>query len=285
METKTFTEFKTTDQGHVEAVFSTLNVIDSDRDVTLPGAFQDGAPILISAYGHSSWGGNPPVGKGVIRMDGDRALIDGQFFMDTAAGKDTFLTVKGMGDLGEWSYGFDVLKASSGQHDGEDVRFLEKLRVFEASPVLRGAGVGTRTIGTKSDGEIVLSLNGSTFGAIAAAELLRKQQSHDTPFSEQAAKVTADFAALLERAKAFGSSGDIDHSGLSAANRERLDELAKALGVARDQLDELLTDPTQGDDAIRARVLAEAARFHLTTGGNEHDHRTADPVGSARRAA
>jgi hypothetical protein len=47
-------------QGLVEAVFSTFNVIDSDGDVTLPGAFEEGAPARVSAYGHTSWDGKLP---------------------------------------------------------------------------------------------------------------------------------------------------------------------------------------------------------------------------------
>ena len=55
-----------------------------------------------------------------------------------------------MGDLQEWSYGFDIVKAKSGQFEERDVRFLEKLLVHEVSPVLLGAGIGTRTLSAKS---------------------------------------------------------------------------------------------------------------------------------------
>ncbi|MEV0994650.1 HK97 family phage prohead protease [Nonomuraea sp. NPDC050202] len=143
-------EIKDESKGLVRAVFSTFNKIDSHRDVTLPGAFEDGAEVPISSYGHTSWDGALPVGKGTIRQTSKEAIFEGQFFMDTTHGADTFRTVKALGSLGQWSYGYDALEYSFGEHDGQDVRFLSKLKTHEVSPVLLGAGVGTRTLATKS---------------------------------------------------------------------------------------------------------------------------------------
>lgn len=143
-------EIKNAAKGEVEALFSTLNVVDKDGDVTLDGAFEDGAPVKISSYGHAVWGGAPPVGKGVIRAIPGGAVLKGQFFMDTTAGRDTFNIVKQLADEQEWSYGFDVLDFEHGEHDGQRVRFLKRLKVHEVSPVFMGAGVGTRTLAVKS---------------------------------------------------------------------------------------------------------------------------------------
>lgn len=143
-------EVKNADKGEVTAVFSTFNIIDKDGDVTVPEAFTNGEQVSISAYNHTSWGGVLPVGKGVIRVVGDSAVLDGKFFMDTQLGRETFQVVKNMGDQQEWSYGFDVLKHSFGEFDNQPVRFLEKLKVTEVSPVLVGAGENTRTVSVKS---------------------------------------------------------------------------------------------------------------------------------------
>lgn len=145
-------EIKSADRGEVSAVFSTFNVKDMDGDVTLPGAFEDGAAVVVSSYNHASWGGARPVGKGKIRTTKSEAILDSRFFLDTADGKETFTVVKALAEsgLGEWSYGYDVLEAESGTFGGEDVQFLKKLKVFEVSPVLRGAGVNTRTLAVKS---------------------------------------------------------------------------------------------------------------------------------------
>jgi hypothetical protein len=145
-------QVKSAENGEVSAVFSTFNVADSDGDVTLPGAFDHGAQVVISSYNHTSWGGANPVGKGVIRTTNSEAILDGKFFMDTTAGRETFAVVKGLAEsgLGEWSYGFETLDSEPGEHNGRNVKFLKRLKVFEVSPVLRGAGVNTRTLAVKA---------------------------------------------------------------------------------------------------------------------------------------
>ena len=143
-------EIKSPNEGQVSAVFSTFNVLDWDNDVTLPGAFEDGAEVVISGYQHTSWGGALPVGKGRIRTTKSEAILDGQFFLSTSAGRDTFSVVRELGPRQQWSYGFDIEEADTGRFDGEEVQFLKRLKVFEVSPVLRGAGVNTRTLAVKA---------------------------------------------------------------------------------------------------------------------------------------
>lgn len=136
-------------KGEVEAVFARLNVVDHDGDVTVPGAFKEGQTVAISQHGHTIWDGTAPVGKGTIHTVGDTAVFRGKFFMDMQAARDTFHAVKGMAEHGQWSYGFNTLTAEPGQLGGKDVKFLKELEVFEVSPVLRGAGIGTSTVSAK----------------------------------------------------------------------------------------------------------------------------------------
>lgn len=143
-------ELKDADQGVIQAVFSTLNVKDHDGDVTLPGAFENGAAVRISQFNHASWKDALPIGVGTIHADDTKAVFEGRFFMNMPAARDTFEAIKGLGALGEYSYGFDVLEAEPGVHDGEPVQFLKKLKVHEVSPVLLGAGIGTHTVSVKS---------------------------------------------------------------------------------------------------------------------------------------
>lgn len=200
MDTKSLrVEVKDATKGEVTAVFSTFDVADSDDDVTRPGAFDDGAEVVISAYGHTSWSGLLPVGKAVIRTTKTEALLDGQFFLDTTPGADTFKTVQRLGSLGQWSYGFDVTKESYGEHEGKRVRFLEGLKVHEVSPVLVGAGVNTRTLSAKSkktfaeEGEAVLAAL-SAFG-IRAADVMAMR-------AEKGKGLSSESTQLLERVEA-----------------------------------------------------------------------------------
>jgi HK97 family phage prohead protease len=154
METKKFItpiELKADGEaGEFKAIFSTFNVIDLQGDVTLPGAFKDGQTVRVSYWGHR-WE-DLPVGRGVIHADDEKAWIDGKFFMDTDAGLETYKTVKNLGELQEYSYGFDIDQADDGVFEGVPVRFLKALTVHEVSPVFLGAGIGTGTVAIKSAG-------------------------------------------------------------------------------------------------------------------------------------
>src|SRR5260370_15220949 len=100
MQRKSFTafEFKGDSPGRFRATFATLGpIVDHDGDVTLAGAFQQGEKVIISAYGHGSWDGALPVGAGVIASNGTKAWVDGEFFTNTAAGAETYKTVKALG--------------------------------------------------------------------------------------------------------------------------------------------------------------------------------------------
>lgn len=152
---KTLQRFEVKDavKGEVSAVFSTYNVIDKDGDVTLPGAIKDGTEVVISAYGHKSWEGLLPVGKGVIRATDTEAILEGQFFLSTTAGRETFEVVKELGKKQEWSYSLQNVTAEQGELEGQPVRFIKSVgTIKEVSPVLVGAGVNTRTLATKGDG-------------------------------------------------------------------------------------------------------------------------------------
>jgi hypothetical protein len=228
---KTFSrvEIKDADKGEVTAVFATLNVIDSDGDVTLPGAFENGAKVAISAYGHTSWQGALPVGKGSIREVKDEAVFEGRFFMDTVGGADTFATVKALAEdgLGEWSYGYDPVEFSFGEQDDRPVRYLAKQKVYEVSPVLLGAGVNTRTLTAKSG----------------------------LKFSEHVESVVADVDALISRAAEVVALRAEKGKGISTASTDLLGRLTDSLK----RLQELVTEPPPDTSADEFR--REYARF------------------------
>jgi len=153
MKTKTFKatlEIKGDgESGEVEAVFATLNVIDHDGDVALPGAFGS-QRVVIEPWNHNYQA--PPVGKGVIVEEGDEARLKGRFFTDTAGGAEHYRVVKNLEDQQEWSYTFQVLDGDPGKFDGRDVYFLKRLEVIGVGPVTRGAGIATRTVTIKRAG-------------------------------------------------------------------------------------------------------------------------------------
>lgn len=149
--------------GDVKAVFATFNVKDLDGDVTIPGAFHEGQEVVIEPWNH---GYTLPAGKGVIKQNESEAWIDGRFFLTTEAGRENYQTVKEMGSLAEWSYTFDILEGFSGDFEGDRANFLKDLDTIGVSPVTRGAGIDTHTIGIKNQKQVI--------------------RSHSTPTTDQA---------------------------------------------------------------------------------------------------
>lgn len=223
-------EIKDADQGLVAAVFSTFNVIDSDRDVTRPGAFEEGAPVRISAYGHSSWMGELPVGKGTIRQTPTEAIMEGGFFLNTTGGQDTFTVVKEMGVLQEWSYGYDPVEYAFGEFEDQQVRFLDKLKVHEVSPVLLGAGVGTRTLTAKSGMKL----------------------------SEEARAVLTDVGLLIERADDVVAKRREKGKHIGMESAEELGRIEEQLKGLLERFDALLRTPDHQDDVEKEYLRAVA---------------------------
>lgn len=153
-----------TDNGarSVSAVFATLNVEDSQGDVILPGHL---GTQEVAMVWHHDW--TRPIGKGVISETGSLAIFEGTF-LNTADADEAYETVKQMGTLQEWSFGFWSHPESVEWKETPEkvIRILGPMPdgtpgadVAEVSPVLRGAGVGTRTLAIKqTDGDHPLSV-------------------------------------------------------------------------------------------------------------------------------
>lgn len=244
---KAFTphELKLDDSGAVVVAFSQLNVVDSDRDLTLPGAFP-AKSVPMSAYGHTSWNGDLPIGKGTLSEQDGWGIFTGEFLMGTDQGKNAYATVKAMAELQEWSYGYQPIDYAYEQRNGEQVRILKTLDVFEVSPVLRGAGVGTHTLAIKNGGP----------GA-------------DAPYAEQVSWVREIVKALADRTTDRAEWRAKEGRVLSAANREALAaivESIRGIGTVADELDAILaaTDPEKGERLRKGtlEVLLAQARMY-----------------------
>lgn len=231
-------EVKNADAGTVRATFATLNVVDRDGDVTVPGAFTNGQKVRISAFNHGSWDGALPVGKGTIIEVGDEAVFEGQFFLSTSGGRDTFETVKLLDDLGEWSYSLHDVVAEQGEFEGKRVRFLKSIRVHEVSPVLQGAGIGTRTLGVKSASRLSEHLASVVADvdelAERVADVVAKRAEKGKTIGEESSDLLALLAGDLDRASAAIKalvSPDPQHDDHMAAALELLRLVATQHGV------------------------------------------------------
>jgi hypothetical protein len=228
IERKTFRgmELKADKPGTFTARIATLNVPDHDGDVTVPGAFPQGKEILISAYQHRSWDGALTVGKGVIREAGNEVFIDGEFNLKTETGREHYETVKFAPHLQEWSYGFKATEVEPDvDWEGVNVaRILRKLEPFEASPVLRGAGINTGTLVVKA-----------------------------MTFSDEADTVLAAVKAFVARTKSLADLRQEEGRNISEANVKRLQTL----------VDELQSEVKEAQSILEAAEPAEKGKAAL----------------------
>jgi hypothetical protein len=237
-------ELNAADDGAFSATFSTLNVVDLHGDVTVPGAFQTGAEVLIGAYQHDLFA--LPVGKGTIRADEDRAWVEGSFFLDTQPGADTYRTVKAAGGLMEWSYVFQVTDSEQGEFESPDgktqpVRFLKAVDVWSVDPVLKGAGIGTRT------------------DAIKSAPM---------PFADEASALRVSANAFVTRSRSLAELRAKEGRTLSTANADRLSAIAGQLRESAEAIDALLTEASpQKSSADLQREFLTFQRTLAVAGG------------------
>jgi len=243
IERKTFTgiELKADKPGSFTARIATLNVIDKDGDVTLPGAFPADKTILISAYMHGSWMGELPVGKGVIIEKGEEVLVEGEFNLNTETGKEHYETLKFAPDLSEWSYGYLVLAVDedSEWNDNPKVyRVLKQLDVFEASPVLRGAGVNTALLAIKND-------------------------KMGTTYADHMETVLAAVTDLVDRTKSLADLRRKEGRDLSPTNLERIAGLRKAIDELASELDQLAkAEPENQSEGEGKKALESLKRIY-----------------------
>jgi HK97 family phage prohead protease len=181
-------------EGSVKALFSVFNMRDEDGDVTLPSFFSEGQELAMAPWGHN-WGDLPP-GRGQVKVAPEGAVFDGFFFTDTANGREHWLTVKHMGSLQQWSFGFKVLEADMGEFGGLPCRFLKRGEVYEVSPVLIGANRQTYTLDVKSGGKGAISYE-------KAHESGTEKAGEDTEWDGSAALKDAETEEELVRMHAW----------------------------------------------------------------------------------
>lgn len=213
-------DIKDATKGVVTAVVSTFGVVDLDGDVTSKSTFTEGAPVVVSAYGHTSWTGDLPIGKGSISTTDTEAIAELQFFMDTPHGSAAFNTIKELGPLQEWSYSLMNTVAHRGKLGEQEVNFLDSTDVKEVSPVLRGASIATRTLSVKAAGlkfseQADLALRDVRWFVETAVERLTLRANEGKSFDEQISahdQLVAELAPLKSAIDAATPAPPPDHT-------------------------------------------------------------------------
>ena len=257
----------TTDEveGKVEAVFSVFNEIDSDNDVVLPNSIKSGYGDrgVAMVWAHD-W--KDVIGRGQIVQDDNKAVFKGQFIMDTERGRDAYNTVKAMGDLQQWSFGYEVLESENGtfQKDSQDVevRYLKDVKVWEVSPVLVGANQNTETVSVKEHTD--------------NNEEITEKEEKETPkentgkrFNTEVDELLIKLSAVLKRAKALTALRLSKEKTLSDKSTEVLSELQDSLQEVYQDIDTLLdvagSENDEKEDLDDTTLLLETERVLVET--------------------
>lgn len=178
--------------GSTRLVVATLGVPDRDGDLTMPGWFGQQTAAILPAHDWS----HVPLGKGLVYEVGAEAVVDIDWNLDVPEARSWFAAVKFDLEhppaLQQWSYGFSTRPggARPGEFKGRPVQILGPLAdgspgavVHEVSPVMVGAGVGTRS----------LSADTEAAGDLAVAERIARE--YDTDANERAANELARYVA------------------------------------------------------------------------------------------
>jgi hypothetical protein len=224
--------------GKGVCVFSTLNVVDLDNDVTLPGAF--GSQTVKLSPAHDWTAAN--IGMANISEVSNEAIADFAFYMDMPTAKEWATALKNNFDNGvpqEFSYGFKILDSSFGEFEGKNVRFLKALKVLEISPVMQGAGINTRLLAMKS----------------ADPESMTLEEQY-----EFVASSLAEADEFFKREKALAALRAKEGRVLSARNREKISTMMERMRGMMDEMDTLLRDTEPKDPDKAAQLFAQYQR-------------------------
>jgi HK97 family phage prohead protease len=247
-------------EGKVEAVFSVFNEIDSDGDVVRPNSIKSGygEKGVAMVWGHD-W--KDVIGRGEIVQDNDKAVFRGQFIMDTERGRDAYNVVKAMGDLQQWSFGYEVMQSEKGMFQNKDgleqeVRFLNDVKVWEVSPVLVGANQNTYTIGVKEFNKEDLS-NNDTDNATCDCQNgkeVTKDLVEGKTFAEEVTELRTSLVALIDRTKDLTSIRLEKEKQLSKESSDLLVELQLDLEKAYGELADIFAIALPEDKKERISV-------------------------------
>lgn len=255
------------DEGVLSAVFSTFGIVDSDGDVLTASAFTDGQPVPM-VWSHQ-W--DKPIGKGVIKVESERAVFNGRLWLDTDDGEQAYRKIKNAGDLQEYSWGFQIKAAEPGVQDGDPVRFITSAEVFEVSPVLVGANRETYTLAIKSAAlkrhlsrehmdriiAILLEALSTTDDAAADADPAGDGKAADPPavltLDLAGAKLADDLSGYVDRVKAAPPDEMV-------AARAQMAGLLRQLSSSRLDLDALVKRAAVLGDTAPRELLAQFQR-------------------------
>lgn len=256
MEYKNIPQFTKSINGRsVTGIFAVHGNVDSGNDVSLNGSFAKRLTDTSRKRARFLWNHDsmqPPIASiRSIREIGRDELPEKvlEFAPDATGGVEVtreyyenvelanwVLSGIKAGDIDEMSYAYDVHEFSYEERDGEQIRILEDVEIFDVSDVNWGMNPATSGVKAAGIGQPFM-MHSETVG-ITVQEYLERVQSRKD-FREKAGRV------------------------LSQANRERIKSLIDDLTAVSGDLNQLLIETEPKMD--QGLVLAQLAEFERLT--------------------
>lgn len=229
--------------------FSVAGVKDSYGDVITQAAFDDlNGKSLGMVWSHDR---TRMIGKGVVRMEGKRAIWDGNLFVGKGVpdADMAHTVIKEMGKLQEYSWGFRIKEAKPIKEKGPDGQMIwmggleiTKTEGIEVSPVLKGAHPKTKTITIKAEDNDAAQMDAAPAADPdplgAPADVVAKE---GMTVAQEYEAVLAAVVSFADRMKALDALR-VEEKGrhLSDENLGRLKDLQGELDTVQAQITEIL---------------------------------------------
>ena len=139
------------EEGIFEGYAAVFGNVDEGGDVIMPGAFsktlqERGGRVKIT-WQHD-W--REPIGKPLeLKEDEHGLLIRGKLTLDTQRGREALALMRD-GVIDELSIGYDTIKSEWVKRDGQTVRELREVRLYEISPVTVAMNPEARIMSVKA---------------------------------------------------------------------------------------------------------------------------------------
>jgi len=177
-------------EGKFEAYVSIFNNVDYADEVIVKGAFAESLQRKLPkiAWSHN-W--EEIIGTVESATEDERGLkIVGQLVLSVQKAKEAYDLMKA-GAIDEFSIGYGVLSARYEEREGKSIRILEKLDLYEVSPVLVGCNNQTELLDIKSAEQKVAEIkeiNDEGIRVVLADDtevILKKNQIFDDYLAEK----------------------------------------------------------------------------------------------------
>jgi len=152
-------EFKASDEGIIEGYAAFFDNVDSYNDVILKGAFTntiaDDMPNMKVFWNHD-WKG-VPLGRPSQLQETNEGLFFSAKLNNTTTSLDVKEAIKA-GDVNKMSIGYSVIDSEVKKVDGQLIRYIKEIKLYEVSPVNFPANDMADITGYKNeDGEIEMN--------------------------------------------------------------------------------------------------------------------------------